>query len=168
MTKIKIDTAMANAAQDALSPHTARLYSTLGTRIVVVAELAAVERTQPAADEDKEAAVKLAVKHLEVAGPDQEEAVRQALRALHTQRTAYGTLNERDEVELSESTLRACAGELSLIEAARLHVVIEKWTDYANRAIHNSKLTASELRQEMTAVSDGLRASIFPDTLVKG
>ena len=167
MTKIKIDTAMANAAQDALTPHVARLYSTLGTRIVVVAELAAVERTQPAADEDKEA-VKLAIKHLEVAGPDQEDAVRQALRALHTQRTAYGTLNERDEVEISENTLRACAGELNAIEAARLHVAIEKWTDYANRAIHNSKLTASELRQEMTSVADGLRASIFPDTLVKG
>jgi hypothetical protein len=164
VTKIKLDSAMANAAQDALTPHVARLYSSLGTRIVVVA----VERTQPAADEDKEAAVKLAIKHLEVANGDQEEAVRQALRALHTQRTAYGTITEQQDIELSERTLAQCAGELNLIEAARLHVAIERWTDYARQAINNGKLTASELRHELTAVTEGLRATVFPDVLVKG
>jgi phosphoribosylformimino-5-aminoimidazole carboxamide ribonucleotide (ProFAR) isomerase len=168
VTKIKLDSAMANAAQDALTPHVARLYSSLGTRIVVIAELAAVERTQPAADEDKEAAVKLAIKHLEVAGGDQEEAVRQALRALHTQRTAYGTITEQQDIELSERTLAQCAGELNLIEAARLHVAIERWTDYARQAINNGKLTASELRHELTAVTEGLRATVFPDVLIKG
>jgi hypothetical protein len=167
VTKIKLDSAIANAANDALAPHVGRLYTSLGTRIVVIAELAAVERTQPAADEDKEAAVKLQIKHLEVADADREEPVREALRALHTQRTAYGTLNEDNEVELSARTLAACAGELNLIEAARLHVAIEKWTDYARQATSNTKLTTSELRHELVAVAEGLRAAIFPDMLVK-
>jgi hypothetical protein len=167
MTKVKLDSAIANAANDALMPHVGRLYSALGTRIVVIAELAAVERTQPAADEDKEAVVRLQVKHLEVATDEREEPVREALRALHTQRTAYGTLLEDGEVELAERTLAACAGELNAIEAARLHVAIERWTDYARQATGNGKLTASELRHELAAVADGLRAAIYPDVLAK-
>jgi LPS O-antigen subunit length determinant protein (WzzB/FepE family) len=40
--------------------------------------------------------------------------------------------------------------------------------DYARQAINNGKLTASELRHELTAVTEGLRATVFPDVLVKG
>lgn len=165
MTQIKLDSTVANAALDALTPHVGRLYSSLGTRIVVIAELASTIREQPAPNEEKKPSVKLQVKHLEVATSEAEGDVRRALLALHTQRTAYGTLTEDQEVELSARTLAELAGNVNATEAARLHVGIERWTDYAGQAVHNSKLTASEVRQEFRTVTEALRALIFPDTI---
>lgn len=165
MTKVKINGTPSTNALDALMPHVPSLYSNLGKRVVIIAELAAVDRLQVAPDEDKEASVTLQIKHAEVAGPESEDAVRQALRALHTQRTAYGTITEEQDIEISERTLSLCAGELNAIEAARLHVAVEQWGAYARQATHNPKLTASELRRELTTVSDALHAVIHPDSI---
>lgn len=168
MTAVKLVNKLATHASQALEPHVPGMYGNLGKRIVGIVEIASVERSQAAPDEDKEASVTLQIKHMEVAGVEQEDTVRQALRALHTQRTAYGTLNEADEIALSETTLRACAGQINAIEAARLHIAVEKWGEYASAILHNGKLTASDLRQELRTLADGLRATIHPDTLVKG
>jgi hypothetical protein len=128
--------------------------------------MAAVERTQAAADEDREAAVKIQIKHLEIAGRGQEEAVRLALRALHIQRTAYGTITEYDDIEISERTLSQCAGELNAIEAARLHIVVDRYAELARSLQLNGELTISDLRRELKLLADGLSAAIHPDVLV--
>jgi hypothetical protein len=94
--------------------------------------------------------------------------VREVLRALYTHRTAYGTVTEESDVELSERTIADCAGRVNAIEAARLHVAVERWGDYARQASRSGKLTASDLRRELTAVADALHAAIHPDALVKG
>lgn len=160
--KIKLASAMAQHGQEALGRHANALFATLGSHRVVIAELVAVERTQVAPDEAKAAVVTVQIKNLEVAGEEQEDAVRQAMRALHTQRTAFGTLNEDQEVELAETTLQRCAGELNAIEAARLHVAIDKWGDYARSASTAKDLTVSELRHELGIIADALRATIWP------
>lgn len=165
MTKVKINGTPSTNALDALMPHVPSLYSNLGKRVIVIAELSAVDRLQVAPDEDKEASVTLQIKHAEVAGPEHEDAVRQALRALHTQRTAYGTITEEQDVEISERTLAMCAGEITAIEAARLHILVERWGDYARQALHNPKLTASELRHELTTVADALHGAVHPDAI---
>jgi len=160
--KIKLASTMAQHGQDALSLHANALYATVGSRRVVIAELAAIERTQVAPDEDKSASVTLQIKNLEVAGVEQEDAVRQAMRALNIQRTAFGTLTEDQDVELSEDTLRRCAGDLVKIEAARLHVAIDKWRAYARSAASASDLTVTELRHELTLIADQLEAVLYP------
>jgi hypothetical protein len=157
MPQIKLASKVATAAMDALDRHIPRLYATLGTRIVVIAEPCAKERTEVAGDEEGKETVTLQIKHLEVAGDEQEDAIRQALRALHTQRTAYGKLTEHLDVELSEHTIRRCAGDITAIEAARLQVVVDHWGHYTATALHNEKLTVSDLRRELETIRDGLR-----------
>jgi hypothetical protein len=166
LTKVKINGTPSTHALDALMPHVPSLYANLGKRVVAIVELAAVDRLQVAPEEDKEASVTLQVKHAEVAGPDQEEAVRLALRALHIQRTAYGTITEQGDIEIAERTLAACAGELAAIEAARLHIAVERYAELARTLQLNGKLTISDLRRELKLLADGLSATIHPDVLM--
>lgn len=160
MTAIKMDGKLATNANESLAPHAAQLFARLGSSRMAVVELRSAERTEPAPDEDKEQAVKVRIQHLEVANPEQEETLRQVLSALRLHRTAYGTLNEEAELELSASTLERAAGEVNAIEAARLHVAIDRWTEYGYRVLTRSKTTASELRQEFDTVIKGLRAAV--------
>lgn len=168
MTAVKLASKLSNQALDGLAEYVPGLYANPGKRVIAIVELAHIERNQPAPDEDKEASVTLGIKHLEIANPEQENAVRQALRALYTLRTAYGSLTEAADVELGEETLRRCAGELSVIEAARLHVAIERWAEFAGKVLHDDRLSAGTLRQELRTLADGLRAAIHADVLVKG
>lgn len=163
MTAIKLDSKFATAAADALEPLTGKIYAKPGMRIVGVVELAHVERTQPAPDADKEASVKLQIKHLEIANPQQETVVRDALRALYLHRTAQGTLNDEGEVELSRQTLEDAAGLLHAIEAARLRTLLRHWLDYSRRVQNDHKLTTAQLHNEITTIADGLSAALRAD-----
>jgi hypothetical protein len=166
LTQIKLASKVSNNALEALGLHVGALYSNLGKRIVGVVELAAIERGEVAPDEDKEGSVTLQIKHLEIANLEQDEHLREVLRALYTHRTAYGKLTEDQEIELSERTIAQCAGNVNAVEAARLHVAIERWEEYARQALNNGRLTASELRRELGTVADALRCTIYPDALV--
>jgi hypothetical protein len=158
VTKLKIDGTLGTSANDALSPHAGALYATPGARRLIVGELKHTERVMPAPDEDTEPSCKLRITSLEVANEKQEDALRQVLRVLHLHRTAYGTLTEDQDLELSESTLEDAAGALNAIEAARLHVAIDRWTEYGRRVLSNPKATASEVRREFDTVIKGLEA----------
>jgi hypothetical protein len=159
MTKIKVDGALATKAQESLERLTTQLYNRPGMRIVAVVELAHVERTQPAPDEDKEAVVKLGIKSIEVADTEQEEHLRQVLRALYTQRTAYGTLDPDGEVELGEQTLRLAGGMMHAVDAARLRTVVKHWAHYAEQATFGH-LTQQQLLEELKTIAGGLRAAL--------
>jgi len=154
-----VDAKLATNANEALNPHAAALFARLGSTRMAVVELRAVERAEPAPDEDKEQAVRVRIQHLEVANPEQEDTLRQVLAALHLHRTAYGTLTEDGDLELSSGTLERAAGEVNAIEAARLHVAIDRWTEYGNRVLSRTKVNASELRTEFDTVLKGLRAA---------
>lgn len=166
MTTIKLDGKPSTAAADALTPWAQDLYRHPGMRIVGVVELAHVERTQPAPDENRQASVKLRVAHLELANDgEQENQVRAALRALHTFRTAQGKLTEADDIELSEATLRHLGEDLAEREAARRGIAIDHWAAYATRLLHTKDLTQSELMHEMKNIADGLYAVLHRDRL---
>lgn len=149
MTTIKLDSKPATAAGDALAPHATRLYANPGVRILGVVELAHVERTEPAPDEDREPSVKLRISHLEIANSEQEDALRTAQRALYLNRTAQGTLGEDGDIELSKHTLSLTAGILASVEASRLRVALDHWAVYARRVLNTSNVTISEMRHEL-------------------
>ena len=160
---IKLASKPTSDAAEALGIHAGALYATPGKRIVVICELASVERTEVAPDEDGKPSVKLQIKELEVASDKQEDAVRQAMKALHTTRTAFGTLTEDLDVDMSKSTLDACGNQLAMIEATRLHIVVDNLADYAGRAGRNSKNTAADLRRELANVSRALHTALTKD-----
>ncbi|WP_213452865.1 hypothetical protein [Rhizomonospora bruguierae] len=163
MTVIKLDTKPATNAALALERHAQRLYARPGVRIVGVCELAHVERTQPAPDEDKEPTVKLRVVHLEVANPEQEDSLRQAMEALYLHRSAQGTLGEDGDIELSERTIKLTSGLLHAVEAARRRTAVAHWASYARRALGVPNLATSEIRHELDAVATGLEMVLSPD-----
>jgi adhesin HecA-like repeat protein len=155
--KVKLDGSVASNASLALDPLAARLFNNPGMRIVGVVELAHVERTEPAPDEDKESVVKLGIKHLEIGRDEQEDHLRRAMRALYLHRTAQGKLDEDGEVELSQRTLELTAGLLNSVETARLRVALAHWREYARQATVG-QLTMTQLREELSTIADGLGA----------
>lgn len=160
MTTLKVQGKPGQAAQAALAPHIGTLYANPGKRIVGVVELAHIERTQPAPESDKDASVTMRITSLEIPNADQEDTIRQAQRALHMQRTAFGTLNEAGEMELAERTLQLTGGMLNAIETARLRASLSHWMNYARRCVDNEKLTLSEVRNELRTVADGMSSAL--------
>lgn len=160
MTDIKIDGKLGGHAGEALALHAAQLFTRLGSTRMVIAELKSATREDVAADEDKNQSVKLRIQSLEVANPDQEDAVRRCLEALHMHRTAYGTLTEDADVELSANVIEATGGELNAITAARLKVAIDRWTEYGRRITGQPKITLSQMRNELETIVKGLRAAV--------
>jgi hypothetical protein len=166
VTTLKLDAKPATAAADALLPWAQELYKKPGMRIVGVVELAHVERTQPAPDEDKEASVKLRITHLELAdGGQQENNIREAMKALYLHRNAQGTLTEEMDVELSKQTLKLLGDNLDATEAAKRAIAIEHWAGYARRALHTKDITHAELLHELKAIADGLYGALHRDTI---
>lgn len=158
MTVIKLASKLGGNASVALHEIVSPLYNNLGMRIVGVVELAAVERAQPAPDEDKDASVTVAVKHIEIARGDQEHHLRQAMAALHRQRTAVGTLDDGMEVTLSERTVERCSGVLDAVEASRLRAALLAHSDYIHRVLMGD-LTLTQAKEELRTVQRGLEAA---------
>lgn len=160
MTTLKIDGKPATAARDGIESYVGQLYASPGMRLVGVIELEHVERTEPAPGADREASVRVRMSALEIANPEQENAIREALRALHLHRTAYGKLTEDGDIELAQSTLERCAGMLHAIEAARLRAAVSHWQLYTQRvqSLHDASVT--ELLHELRTIADGLTAAL--------
>lgn len=158
-TAIKLDSKLGRSATDALEPHVLPLYGRLGARIVAVLEMEAIERNQVADDADKDAWVKLRITQMEIPSREQEGAIREAMRALYVQRSAFGTLEEDGTVELSEETLRHTAGLLTDIEAAKLRAGVAHWAGRARRVVGSAQdFSAAEVLAEMRQIRDGLDA----------
>lgn len=109
MTKVKLDSSLAQNVADVLDPHADQLFRELGSTIIAVVELKSAERVQPAFDEDKVPAVKLRVTCLEVATGAHEGQVRNVQEALHRVRTKKGTFDEL-EVLGAQQTIEHAAG----------------------------------------------------------
>lgn len=159
--KAKIAAAISNDAQEALSRHAMAMYSTLGKRVIIIAELASTERTQIAPDEEKDVSVTLQIKQLEVAHADLETPARDAMQALYLTRTATGTLDEDDQVKLAADTVAELGRSLAMTEAARLHAGISHWLDYVRRS-RSSNLSAEAFRKELATIADGLNRVLYP------
>lgn len=155
---MKFDAKVSASAQEALESHVRPVYDQPGARRLFIGEFAHIERTEPAPGTEKEPSVKVRIMYLELPNREQEDAVREALRFLHLQRTARGTFDDDGQLELSDSTLRLTGGQLAWIETARLRAGLAHWREYAQRLMHGPDLTVTEMRHEMQALADGLTA----------
>ncbi|MFJ2719431.1 hypothetical protein [Streptomyces sp. NPDC087437] len=158
MPVLKFDPKVSASAQEALEPHIRPLYDQPGARRMAIIEFAHMERTEPAPNTDGKPSVKVRIMGLELPNREQEDAVREAQRFLHLQRTARGTFDDDGQLELSESTLRLTGGMLAYLETARLRAGLAHWREYAQRLMHGPDLTVTEMRHEMQALAEGLTA----------
>lgn len=160
MTQLKFDAKVSASAQEALEPHIRPVYDVPAAGRLFIGEFRAIERTEPAPGTEKEASVKVRIISLEIPNEGQEGYVREALRFLHLQRTARGTLDDDGQLELDESTLRLTGGQLAYLETARLRAGLNHWESYARRVLHTPQLTVTEAMHELKTVADGLRAAL--------
>lgn len=158
MTTIKLDTKLNGSATIALDELVSPLFANPGMRFMAVVEFAAVERTQPAPDEEKDASVKVAIKGIEVGRGEQANHLRTAMAALHRHRTATGTLDDEMGVNLSDRTVELTGGVLDQVEAARLRVALVAHAEYISR-IERGDMTLSQMRAELRTVRQGLESS---------
>ncbi|MFJ8153885.1 hypothetical protein [Streptomyces sp. NPDC094468] len=158
MTQLKFDAKVSASAQEALEPHVRPVYATPAARRLFIGEFAAIERMEPAPGSEKEPSVKVRIVSLELPNESQEGYVREALRFLHLQRTARGTLDDDGQLELAQDTLRLTGGHLAYLETARLRAGLGHWAAYTRRVLHTADLTASELLHELKDIADGLGA----------
>lgn len=161
MTIIKLDGQPAASARAALEPYAEALYADQGMHLVGVIELTHLERTEPAPDAQRERTVRLRITGMEVARGEQEHALREAQRALHLHRTAYGSLTEHGDVELSQRTLELTAERLHAVEAARLRTAAVHWHDYLRRLLSRADaFSKAEVLHEVDLVARGLSAAL--------
>jgi hypothetical protein len=163
MAKLKIDGTPASQAQRALEPHVPPLYGRLGANLVAIVELRSVERTQVAAEAQKEPAVKARIVGCEVATGESAHHLREAMRALHVLRTADGTLDAEYDVDLSEATMKQLGGVVGLEEAVRLSAGAKSWhsTVAALAAKDPASMTPVKYRDELQSVAAGLRVLAY-------
>lgn len=163
MIKLKLDSKLQGTATISLQELASPIYHNPGTRMVGIVEIAHTERTEPAQGEDKDPAVVVAIKAIEMARGDQDEYLRQAMAALHRHRTSTGTLDEELNPQLSQSTIERLQGldaRLEAAEAARLRVVVEQTADYISR-VRMGKLTVNQAKDELDTVRKMLSAALF-------
>src|SRR4051812_50190962 len=100
-----------------LEPHIQRLFDSPGASVVAIVEFRHDQRVQVASGSDAKPSVTMKITGCEVAGPDQEGALREAQRALYLIRTARGTFDEdTGSVELAEDTMRRTGGVVKAVE----------------------------------------------------
>jgi hypothetical protein len=138
-----------------LALHAGRMYERGGS-VLAVAELVAVEKNLIFDDASKkDPTVKLRIEHLEVApAGEPERTVRDILAALHTIRTANGTINGDEDVKLSEQTLSNAAGVLGEQEAARLRVILDWFLNHTRAVIDHPKHRAEDIRRLLNEALD--------------
>ena len=157
--KTKLATKMGANAESVMEIHAPALYAKLGSSRVGIVEIVSTERTEVANHDDDQVSVTLRIRHLELASPAAEDDMRRALKALFTQRTAYGTMTEDLDVELSQTTIEKLAGDMVAVENARLRVAQERASAFINGVLTSAGLNASELRAEFRKVGDLLHNS---------
>ncbi|MGW7355148.1 hypothetical protein ACWGI0_00255 [Streptomyces sp. NPDC054802] len=160
MTQLKFDAKVSASAQEALEAHVRPVYDVPAARRLFIGEFAHTERNQPAPGSEKEPTVRVRIVGLEIPNQEQEGYVREALRFLHLQRTARGTLDDDGQLELDEQTLRLTGGHLAYIETARLRAALQHWASYVRRVLVTPEMTASEALHELKLVRDGLTAAL--------
>lgn len=156
MTKLKIQGTPSTAAANALEPHVRRFYSRPNLRQLVIAELHHIERTQVVPDGEQQPSVAMRIAAVEVPDAEQEDGLRDAMRALYLIRTASGTINEGGELELGKQTVRLLKGDLTLAATARLSAGLNHWSGYLKRVQDNGRLTVLEIRHELDVIQGGL------------
>jgi hypothetical protein len=148
VTQLKLDSKLGGNAVIPLIPLVTKLYNDLGTHVMVIAELASVERTEPANAEDRKPSVKIAIKAIEVAHGEQDEQLRKAMRALYVHRSATGTIDEHFDMHLAQDVIENLGEVVSLAETARLRAALDLIADNLMR-IGLADLTIQRVREQI-------------------
>lgn len=156
MTSIKLVGKPSASASSALARHAQTLYDTPGSTRIAIVILKRRGVIAPDPTEETEPIVQLGIVAAEVATPEQEDHLREALTSMYVARTAAGTLDEAGQVTIGATTLEQVAGHLDRTEVARLRVGLTIWADYARNALRVEQMTLTEARHELDAVAAGL------------
>jgi hypothetical protein len=170
VTQIKIEGTLSNSADMALDELRNKLYGKPGMRLMVIAELATTERTEPAPDETgKKQVVKLGIKHLEAAHTaETDELLRGAIAALKLSRTAQGTFDEEsDAFQLNKDTLAAVGDNLAYRELARLRAAMEWQADRLYR-LYTGTFTDKKRVDEIRKLHKIVKAELDWDEVPEG
>lgn len=163
MPDIKIEGKLTSAASQALGLHAQALYDTPGATRLAIVEIKAAWNETPAPDEAKKPAVHARIVGMEIGTDEQEDDLRRAQRALYRLRTARGTLDESDQLEVIPDTALGLLGEmLHEREAVRLRAGLRRWLTEMHRVAATSDLTPGKVRQEYERIHDGLEALLHP------
>lgn len=145
---------------DSLNAYAERLYDR-GFNLVALVEIKPSDKVVPmSADSKKDGVVRLEIDTFEVAPPgEQERVARELLRLLYTARTAEGTLDGEDQMQLSEQTLELSAGLLAAEQVASLVAILD-WAVTQIREIADSdKLRLIDVRKLLGQVADKATAA---------
>jgi hypothetical protein len=145
---------------DSLNAYAARLYERPGPMVAVV-EIQPVDRVMPVSpDSAKDGVIRLRLDSFEVAAPgEQERILREVLRLLFLSRTAEGTLDADNEIEIAEATLAHAtdlvAGEL----VASLKAILDWAVTGIREVAGNEKLRPVDVRKALGQIADRAAAA---------
>lgn len=124
---VQLDGRTTGQNSDTLDLQGPRLWQNPGRSILLVGEFIESERVSPREDLNKPDRIKMSLEHCEVAlNPEQEHILRNALRALHQQRTSTGTFDEiQGGFEFDQQVLDNLDGGLDASEAVRCRGALE-------------------------------------------
>lgn len=160
-TTAKLNPGLAGGGRsDSLNAYATRLYER-AVPVIAIVELGPVDKVVPISEKsEKDGVVRLRIDTLEVAAPgEQERVVREVMRLLYLARTAEGTLDGDNEVQLAQQTLDQAA-DLVAAECVASLVAILDWTVTQIRGIADSdKLRPVDVRKALGQVADRAAAA---------
>lgn len=163
MPDIKLAGKLTATAAAALGEYARALYDRPGLTVMGIVELKSAKRLEVAPDEAESPVVHTRVLGLEIANEDQEDDLRRAQRALYRQRTARGTLDESDQLEIvSDTGLGLLAEMLHEREAVRMRAGLGRWLPELHRVMESPTLTPAEKLHEVDRIRDGLETLLHP------
>lgn len=162
MPDIKLAGKLTATASAALGEYARAMYDHPGLTLMGIVELKATKKLEVAPDEADSPAVHARILGLEIANDDQEDDLRRAQKALYAQRTARGTLDESDQLEIVPDTLRLLGEMLHDREAVRLRAGLARWLVEMQKVANSPILTPAEVRHEFDRIHNGLEALLHP------
>lgn len=157
--EFKIIGPLAQPAIEALEPHVPRVYHNDTAHLLALVELVHDSVMEPGPGSNKKATVFTRIAQLEVPTAAQAEAVREAMLAMYTTRTATGTLDEGNAITLTGATFDLTKESLLAREAARMHVGARAWLDQLEQARLGNP-TKADLIHDIDRIAAGLAAML--------
>lgn len=145
---------------DSLNAYAERLYDR-AFPLIAIAEIKPVDKNVPmSADSKKDGVVRLAIDAFEVAVPgEQERVARDLLRLLYVARTAEGTLDSENEMQLTEQTLERAADLVAAEQVASLVAILDWMVTQVREIADAEKLRPVDVRKLLGQVADRAAAA---------
>lgn len=160
-TKATINPGLAGGSRsDSLDAHAERIYER-PTPVLILAELVPVDRITPVdSTSEKDRIVRLRIEALEVAcAGEQERILRDVLRLMYLSRTADGTLDADNEIQLAQQTLDLADGLVAAEQVASLVAILDWTIDRVGDVAADEKLRPADTRKALAQIRDRAAAA---------